>query len=297
METYNISHRTYRSTRRGELLASRGAYGIYCAAMPVAFDTDGHVVTITIHGGAPGNTFDPATTVALNERLAEFDAAPELRVAVLAGAGDDFGTSAQVAPADAAARFWSPPSARPGSAAFSRIPGFAFRPSKPVVGAIRGRCFGAGLVFVGHVTDVRVAGDTARFGFDELSRGVGGVAVKSRLQRQIPQTALMWMAVAGGELDAPEAYRVGLVNEVVPDAQVLARALDVARGLAQTAPMASMAEKLSLQLTDGLPQNDLSFYAASVGVINRLHADVAEGVAAFNEKRTPHYHGVESGPR
>jgi enoyl-CoA hydratase/carnithine racemase len=159
--------------------------------------------------------------------------------------------------------------------------------------AIVGECLDTGLVHAGRVGDLRVAGESARFGFSGLRLGLGGDAViRSRLLDQIPYTSLMWLVTTGQEIGAEEAMRIGLVNEVVPDSQVFARARELAEGAAAMAPMAIMAEKRSLDATWHASFSDTVAFATGLGTLNRMGSDAAEGIRSFAEKRKPNFTGM-----
>jgi enoyl-CoA hydratase/carnithine racemase len=104
--------------------------------------------------------------------------------------------------------------------------------NKPIVAATRGHCIGQGLIYLLLLTDIRFAAADARFGFPEISKGMGGAAHVSRLATQIPLTVARRMALTGDTLNAEQAAACHLVNEVVPDAELLERALTEARKIA-----------------------------------------------------------------
>jgi len=100
--------------------------------------------------------------------------------------------------------------------------------NKPIVAAVNGWCLGQGFVYLSHLTDIRIAGEGARFGLPEIAYGMGGASGALRLSRHIPRTAANWIALTGEKITADKALSYQLVNEVVDDAQVLSRAMEVA---------------------------------------------------------------------
>jgi enoyl-CoA hydratase len=254
--------------------------------------TTGHVVTLTIAGDSERNLVTAELTQQLGGQLVRFDQDPTMRVCIIRGAGERHfcGGGADDRTQAAARVFRAGPPVRVSGRG---VDPDVLRAQKPVIAAVVGECFDEGLVLLGRATDIRIAGASARFGFPGIRSGnAGDLAVRSHLDHQIPFTALRWMIVVGQELDAAEALRVGLVNEVVPDSDVMARAHEIAGNIAELAPLALRGEKQTIQATEGVPMLDGFLYAAAVGLINRLGPDVVEGVAAFNEKRKPEFHGT-----
>lgn len=114
---------------------------------------------------------------------------------------------------------------------------------KPVIAAINGYCLGVALMMVVRLTDIRIAGDEASFGFTETQRGLCGGAAVAQLGNQIPQVHEMYMVLTGNYVPAEEAQRFGLVNFVVPTADVLAKADEIAAGIARIPIEVVKAEK------------------------------------------------------
>jgi enoyl-CoA hydratase/carnithine racemase len=103
---------------------------------------------------------------------------------------------------------------------------------KPVIAAINGYCLGVALMMVIRLTDIRVAGSEAGFGFTETQRGLCGGAAVAQLGNQIPRVHEMYMVLTGNSVSAEEAKSFGLINFVVPPDQVLAKADEIASGIA-----------------------------------------------------------------
>lgn len=273
--------------------------------MSVRFDVKGHVVTITFAGE---NEYNPIT-VEMHEDLCkdlrQYDEDPNLWACILTGGGDtNFSAGGNLKRqqmgeegGDSTELFlkqwWYPKSVRPMSPTVMFRPELNYQPMKPVIAAIRGYCLGAALVLVGQTTDIRIAGASAKFGFTEIKRGLGGGAVaRSRLVRQIPYTTLMWMTLTGESIDARTALQHGLVNEVVPDDMVLPRALEVADLICTNSPIALRAEKEVLLRSEDMSFSDMVVFSGAVSTLNRMGFDAREGVRAFNEKRKPKFRGT-----
>ena len=156
---------------------------------------------------------------------------------------------------------------------------------KPVICAVNGLCLGGGFEIM-LSTDLRVAADTATFAFPETGVGVvpaGGSL--TRLVRQIPHAAAMELMLLGEPVDAVQAERIGLVNRVVPAADVLPTAYDLARRLIARSGTALSLVKSSVRALSDMPQ-DAAFHAeAAFGQRAFGSADAVEGLAAFAERR------------
>lgn len=104
---------------------------------------------------------------------------------------------------------------------------------KPIIGAVKGYCFGQGMMYLSHLTDIRVCSPDAKFGFPEIAYGMGGAGGSTRLSRFIPHTVAMEMLLTGDPLTAEQALRANLVNAIVPPEQVVAKAEEYAERIAR----------------------------------------------------------------
>jgi len=141
-------------------------------------------------------------------------------------------------------------------------------------------------------TDIRIAADHATFGLSEVKRGIlPGNGGTQRTIRQLPYAIAMELLLLGDRIDAHTAHRYGLINAVVPAAQLMSTAEDYARRLCANAPLAVRAIKelavrsLSLPLHEGLRLEQ------AIGTVLRRTEDAKEGPRAFAEKRPPRYTG------
>jgi len=162
---------------------------------------------------------------------------------------------------------------------------------KPTIAAINGFAVGAGLEIAMACT-LRIASDTARFGVPEINLGImPGNGGTQRLPRLVGKGRAMEMVLTGELIDAAEAYRIGLVNKVVPLAELMDYTKQLARKLASKSPLALKVAKdaintgLNLSLAEGIIYEQKNF-AILCG-----SEDKKEGVAAFLEKRSPTFQG------
>jgi len=161
--------------------------------------------------------------------------------------------------------------------------------SKPIVAAVNGDCAGGGVELL-LSTDVRAAAPHARFGLPEVRWSIypfGGATVK--LTQQIGHVHAMDLLLTGRLIDASEAARLGLVNRVVPAAELMDWALETAETIAGNSPSAVQAVKR--QISSTIADHALSREALEQELGDRVRASAhfQEGVAAFREKRTPRY--------
>lgn len=210
--------------------------------MPVRYERDGHVAVFTIDNGKV-NAFTPRMHKELYHHLVAFEQDDSLHVGVLKGedgkcfsAGDDIKTPVpERSIAEEVQRHLNPHGyegdepTRPGW----ETDILRMRRSKPIVGAVRSWCLGQGLIYLLLLTDIRIAEDNAQFGFPEIAYGMGGAGGTTRLARQIPHTAALWLLLTGEFIDAEEARRVHLVNKVVPEGELMRAANDVAAKIAR----------------------------------------------------------------
>jgi len=162
---------------------------------------------------------------------------------------------------------------------------------KPTIAAINGFAIGGGLE-VAMACTLRVAADTAKFGLPEINLGImPGNGGTQRLPRLVGKGRAMEMVLTGELIDAAEAYRIGLVNQVVPPAELMDHTKQLARKLAAKSALALKIAKdsintgLNLSLAEGIRYEQKNF-AILCG-----SEDKREGVAAFLEKRRPIFHG------
>jgi enoyl-CoA hydratase len=163
--------------------------------------------------------------------------------------------------------------------------------AQPSIAAVNGIAFGGGLELA-MACDLRVADARARFGVPEIKLGiVPGAGGTQRLPRLVPKAIAAQMLLTGDPVDAAEAYRIGLVNEIVTDGSAVERAVELATTLAARPPLAIAAAKRLLdavtdtELEAGLEaERDES--ATLFGTDDRR-----EGTAAFTEKRDPTFEG------
>ena len=163
----------------------------------------------------------------------------------------------------------------------------SYRPTKPIIAAVEGVAIAGGTEIL-QAMDIRVAGESARFGVSEARWSLypmGGSAV--RLRRQIPYTVAAEILLTGKHITAAEAKDIGLVGHVVPDGQALAKAKEIASTICENGPLAVEAILRTLHETDGMTEAEALAHEFEYGWAVFQSEDAKEGPRAFSEKRTP----------
>jgi enoyl-CoA hydratase len=249
----------------------------------------GPVLIVTMNRPHARNALSGEMMALMRGAWDQVDADPAIRVAILTGAGGAFCAGADLK---------AMTSSHPGDSFSSGMDVTVIdallkgrRLTKPLIAAVEGPAVAGGTEIL-QATDIRIAGESARFGVSEARWGLfplGGSAV--RLARQIPYTVAADLLLTGRHIKAPEAYRIGLIGEVVPDGQALARALEVAGMIAENGPLAVQAILRTLRETEGLPENEAFAVESKIGMKVFMSADAKEGPRAFAEKRKPVFTG------
>lgn len=162
---------------------------------------------------------------------------------------------------------------------------------KPFIAAIKGVAFGAGLELA-MTCDLRVAGDSARFGLPEVKQAIipGGGGTQ-RLPRLVPFGIALEALVTGDPLSAADAHRFGLVNRLVPSDKVMETAKALAQRINENGPLAVRAAKEAAYRGVRMPLDEGLRLEALLEIRSFLTADAVEGPRAFAEKRKPRYSG------
>jgi enoyl-CoA hydratase/carnithine racemase len=157
---------------------------------------------------------------------------------------------------------------------------------KPVIAAVHGSAFAAGCQLVA-TCDLAVAGDAATFCTPGVNIGLFCSTPMVALSRNVSRKRAMEMLLLGDQLGARDALDYGLVNRVVPAARVMEEAIALAERIASKPPVTIAIGKEAFYRQAEMPLADAYDYAAGVMVENMMHAESAEGIGAFVEKRTP----------
>lgn len=248
---------------------------------------EGDICVVTIDN-PPVNAFHPAVGEAL---IAAFDTIaarnPPARAVVLTGAGRFFMAGGDIRHFQTLNEVSAERYARRIQTVQEVITNFPC----PVIAAVHGAALGGGCELM-MACDIRIAGESALFGQPEVSLGIiPGAGGTQNLPRLVSPGMAKRLLFTGDRISAAEAWRIGLIDDVVPDADVLAQAIALAERIARNAPLAVAAAKQAVNLGMELGLGDALRLETTLFARLFRSADVGEGVAAFLEKRPPAFRG------
>ncbi|NKR52560.1 crotonase/enoyl-CoA hydratase family protein [Rhodococcus hoagii] len=245
----------------------------------------GHVLIVTMNRPEARNALSGEMMEIMVEAWDRIDSDPDIRVAILTGAGGTFCAGMDLKEMNRNA----PGDKFTGGMDVTRLPALlkGRRLTKPLIAAVEGPAIAGGTEIL-QGTDIRVAGESARFGVSEARLGLfplGGSAV--RLVRQIPYTLAAEILLTGRTVPAPEAKELGLVGHIVPDGQALEKALEIAEQIAANGPIAVQAILKTIRVTEGMHEEEAFALEAQIGMAVFKSDDAKEGPRSFAEKRAP----------
>jgi enoyl-CoA hydratase len=246
------------------------------------FDVSGGIARVTVNRPDKLNALNATVFTELEDAIVRIESDATIRGVILTGAGAkafvagaDIGEIGGQGPLDGKAR------ALRGQRIFRRLE----RCGKPVIAAVNGFALGGGceLAMACHL---RIAAENAKFGQPEVKLGIGpGYGGTVRLPRLVGQGRALELLLTGAMIDAQEAWRIGLVNRVVPADRLIDECETMLRAILDNGPLAVRACLESVDAGLGLPLDDaLQLEANLFGLLSGT-ADMREGTAAFLEKR------------
>ncbi len=252
-------------------------------------ERDGHLLTVTLNRPEVRNALHRAATDELDQVWETYESDPDLWIAILTGAGDR---------AFCAGYDMKEPSGPPGVGFLARrhprgIGGLALRfgMTKPIIVAVNGMAVGGGFELA-LACDIILAAEHAEFGFPEPR--VGRMAMDGgmhRLARHVPLKMAMGMLLTGRRISAAEAWRIGLVNEVVAAADLMDAARRWAQHVLECAPLSAQGTKAGVMAGLDLPLAEAVALVPPAMARALTSEDQAEGVKAFLERRVPRWSG------
>jgi enoyl-CoA hydratase len=256
---------------------------------PVRVETRDGVRTLTVDRPEKLNALNTAVLEALGARVAEAEADGTLRCLILTGAGEkafiagaDIGELVKLTPLAGREQ------ARRGQALLDRLENLPI----PSIAAINGYAYGGGLELALACT-IRVASENAKMGLPETSLGIlpgyGGTQRLTRLLGKARAAELILTAEKG--TTAAEAWRLGLVNRVVPAGQALAASMDLALAIAKNGPIACRYALEAIRRGGEMPLPEGLAYEATLFGLCASTEDMKEGMTAFLEKRPARFTG------
>ena len=252
----------------------------------VELSFDGPVARIALKRPEKLNALDRDMIEALAEAARAIDASRDARAAVLYGEGKAFCAGGDIAawgglPALEMWRDWT----RAGHRAFEALA----RLRIPLIAALNGHAFGGGLELAA-TADIRIAEPGIKLGLPETGLGMApGWSGTQRLVRRFGPSVVRRMALTGQMFTAEEGLPLGLVDEVTPKGEGLARALSLAADVARRGPVAVQIVKSMINAAEGEDRD--APIEGLAGALTAMTQDLTEGVAAFREKRPPQFRG------
>jgi enoyl-CoA hydratase len=252
------------------------------------FEVSERIATITFNRPKALNALNPETMRELKKALEEAAGREDAGVVILTGAGE----KAFVAGADISAmKDFTPMEALDFALAGQEVLAFIERMPQPVIAAVNGFALGGGCE-TAMACDMIVAADTARFGQPEVSLGIiPGYGGTQRLPRLVGRNVAKELVLTGDMISAQRAYEIGLVNRVVPAAQLMTAAREMAGKILSRGPAAVRAAKMAMNRGLDLDLPNACAFEAGLFAAGFSTADRLEGITAFLEKRKANFTG------
>jgi enoyl-CoA hydratase len=249
---------------------------------------DEAVGTITVNRPDRLNALNAATIDELRIALLNLRHDDGVRAVVITGSGQKaFVAGADIAELSKQSPLGAKITAQRGQHVFDLVETLG----KPVIAAVNGFALGGGCELAMACT-LRIAADTARFGQPEINLGLmPGYAGTQRLPRLVGRGRALELLLRGHQIDAAEAYRIGLVDRVVAGAALMPAAMELARELGAKAPVAARAILEAVHKGLQMPFAEAQAHEATLFGLVATTEDMQEGTRAFLEKRTPVFKG------
>ncbi len=254
----------------------------------VDHDADAGVTVITLNRPKVLNALNAAMLGELRQAMEAAAVDATVRAIVLTGSGDkSFVAGADINELAVQTPVGGRDHARHGQSIFDRIE----RLGKPVIAAVNGFALGGGCELAMSCT-MRIAADTAKFGQPEINLGlIPGYAGSQRLPRLVGRGRAQELLLTGDMIDAQEAFRIGLVNRVVPAASLIDESKKLARALAAKAPVAVRYILDAVASGLDMPFPEAEDHEATLFGLVSTTDDMREGTTAFLEKRKAQFKG------
>ncbi|MCP4417635.1 MAG: hypothetical protein GY805_13515 [Chloroflexi bacterium] len=260
----------------------------------IIYEKQEHIAIITLNRPQVMNAISMEMSQELIAAWTNFRDDPNLWVAVITGAGEKaFSAGADLKALGEIYRTMTPLQRRTQAETQPGLGGLTRNLAvwKPIIAAVNGYCLAGGLELA-LACDIRLASENAQFGLTETSRGIiPGAGGTQRLPRLVPMGAALEMMFTSKRIDAQEAYRIGLVNRVVAQEELIETAVSLAEQICANAPLAVQTAKLAAWQGLDLPLADGLRLEQALAEPLRQTDDVQEGIAAFVEKRKPQFKG------
>ncbi len=252
------------------------------------YEVKDSIALVTVNRPDKYNALNRQTITDLAQCISEVEQDAEVRAVILTGAGEkafvagaDINELASLAPLEARAH------AARGQRLFTRIENLP----KPTIAAINGFALGGGLELA-MACSLRIASENARLGQPEVKLGIiPGYGGTQRLPRLVGKGAALAILLSGEPITAQEAHRIGLVQQVVPQSELLATARQWAAKILANGPLAISLCLSAVNMGADMPLDEAMAFEASQFGLSCATEDMREGTKAFLEKRKPEFRG------
>ena len=247
----------------------------------------GPLLRLTIDRPHRRNALTDALMATMGEVIARASSDPALRVIVITGAGDKaFCAGADLTPGDTPFK----PKVDQMHTPMGRLARAVHACGVPIVGRINGLCLAGGMGIFG-LCDIAIASEDAKFGMPEVKIGLYPMQILTMLRDLIPPRFMNEMCMTGKPIDAKTAFSIGLLNRVVPAAE-LDQAVDaMVTDLLAASPIAVRRGKYAMRAVEGMGFHEMMAFTETALVPMIQTEDAREGLAAFNERRPPRWTG------
>lgn len=266
--------------------------------MAIDYVVDSGVAEITLNRPHALNAVDPESILQFRGRLEAARDDASIRVIIITGAGEkSFCTGSDLKNVQATEMSYAQSFCASDAVAFENgargrlLNIVKMGIWKPIIAAVNGYCVGGGME-IALQCDLRVASDTASFGLTEPKIGsIAGICGPALLMKAVTPANAMKMLMTGQRIDASEALRIGLVSDVWPQAELMAKVRLMARGIAENAPLSISFTKRIAYDTETLSRGSAIDHTELVFGVIKDTEDRKEGRRAFAEKRKPVFAG------
>jgi enoyl-CoA hydratase/carnithine racemase len=253
----------------------------------VIYEVRDRIARITMNRPDKLNAINPQMRAELFEAFEDVEQNPDVWLAIITGTGRSFSVGHDLVSMAGRAH----PGGGPGERTTDDLYLYLSQFYKPVIAAINGICIaqGAGLALL---SDIRIAADTAQFGWPQVKRGISSMSGPCLLTHEVPHNVAMELLMTGDFIGAQDALRLNLVNRVVPPDELMATAEAMAAKIRDNAPLAVRGIKEATLRGRGVDLAERLKIGRAIANRVEVSADGKEGLAAFKEKRAPNWTGA-----
>jgi methylglutaconyl-CoA hydratase len=248
----------------------------------ILYTIDGNIARITLNRPEKRNALDDAVVGEVKTALSVADSSREVRAVVINGAGTDFCSGADLSVLQKIAQSSILENLEDTASLmemFLQIRNL----SKPVIAAVHGRAL-AGGCGLATACDIILASEGAQFGYPEVKIGFIPAMVMAILRRSVSEKRAFELITSGEPISAREAERIGLINQVYPDAEFEGKAADYAAALARKSASAVFLSKRLLYQMDGMSYENALRSGMDANTICRMTEDCRQGISKFLKK-------------